>query len=58
MNVKELKGYEDYFNVLDKNDYYYEKEHARLMRIHDKTKKKRIKKKIVKRLFKLAYLYA
>lgn len=34
---------------------YYTMEHARLSRIHDRTKKKRIKKKMMKRLFQLAY---
>lgn len=39
-------------------NYYYKKEHARLINIYNKTKKNRVKKKLIKRLFKLAYQYA
>lgn len=46
--MKGVMGLEDYYTI----------EHRRLKKIHDRTKKKRIKKKLIKRLFKLAYLYA
>lgn len=33
----------------------YDLEHAKFKKIHDRTKKKRIKKKMLQKLFKLAY---